>query len=94
MGGEERLPLPGWSQSCGRTLDNHYRHLDFDVMAVHGDDNGDDNRDDNCNDNGDDKGDENGDDKAMTMALTDSLTRPPAEVRAGNAGRTPCCRAS
>ena len=84
MGGEERLPLPGWSQSCGRTLDNHYRHLDFDVMAVvmtmemtmvmTSDD--------------------NGDDKAMTMALTDSLTRPLAEERAGNGGRTPCCRAS
>ena len=28
------------------------------------------------------------------MALTDSLTRPLAEERAGNAGRTPCCRAS
>ena len=85
MGGEARLPLPGWNQSCGRTLDNHYRHLDFDVVAVVMT-------------------------MEMTMemtlemtmvmtammtkALTDSLTRPLAEERAGNVGRTPCCRAS
>ena len=30
----------------------------------------------------------------MTKALTDSLTRPLAEERAGNVGRTLCCRAS
>ena len=45
-------------------------------------------------DNGDGNGGDNNDDKAKTMALTDSLTRPLAEERAGNVGRTLCCRAS